>query len=516
MEYNITKDISFDVKAGITVFLVAIPLCLGIALASGVSPISGVISGIIGGIVVGFFSGSQLSVSGPAAGLVTVVLSAIAVLGSFDLFLMALVLAGIIQIVFGILKAGIIAHYIPYSVIKGMLAAIGVILIMKQIPHAVGFDKIFEGSEAFIQEDGSNTLSELFYLFDYLSAGAVIISIVSFLCLYVFDLESLKKYTFFRYMPGALVAIIVAAIMNQIFQWYFPDIALYQTHLVNIQNVDFDNLVGVLSFPSFEGLTNFQVYKFAFIIAIIGSIETLLCIEAADKLDPEKRITPTGKELKAQGMGNVLSGLIGGLPITSVIVRTSVNIENNAKSKLSTIIHGCLLILALFIGTSLINKIPLASLAVILIVTGYKLANEKLIRDMFKKGMSQFIPFMVTVLGVFFTDILIGVCCGLAVSIIFILRNYYNLQNFDLIADEKNKKYTYIFSSYTAFLSKAGIQKSLNALPGCSSVVLNFQKSKLVDAEIKEVIYDFIIQARSKSIEVEILENPNMSLNLTK
>jgi len=510
LQYEASKNLSYDIKAGVTVFLVAIPLCLGIALASGVPVISGMIAGVIGGIVVGALSGSPMSVSGPAAGLVAVVLAAITVLGSFQMFLLAVVFSGIIQIFFGYFKAGIIAHYIPYSVIKGMLAAIGIILICKQIPHAVGYDNNFEGSLSFIQEGGSNTLSELLHIINHISLGAIIIALISFFCLYLFSLKSFKKHSLFKYMPGALIAIIVAALLNKIFQLYIPGIALYGQHLVHVPNVDFNNLNSVLFFPDFNGLTNILVYKYAFIIAIIGSIETLLCIEAADKIDPEKRVTPTGKELKAQGIGNIVSGLIGGLPITSVIVRTSVNVENNAKSKVSTIIHGLLLTLSLFVGANLINQIPLASLAAILIVVGYKLVNEKLIRDMFHRGLSQFIPFIVTIAAVFFTDIFTGVLCGLIVSVIFILKSYYKLQNFELEQDVAGKKYSFIFSSYTTFLSKASIQKELNLIPNDHTVILSFEKARIIDSEIKEIIEDFLIHAKSNNIKVEINDRNGM------
>ena len=505
-EQAVFKHISYDAKAGITVFLIAIPLCLGISLASGVPPVSGIISGIIGGLVIGFLSGSNLSVSGPAAGLVSVVITALAVLGSFQLFLTAIMIAGVIQIIFGYARAGVIAHYIPYSVIKGMLAAIGLILIFKQIPHALAHDHLYEGSLDFFQKDGSNTITEFISMFKHFSLGPVIISFASFFGLYLFSRPILKKFKFFQIVPSALLIVIIAAVINILLKRYFPSIALAKDELVNIPTFSFDQFNQFFTFSHFQGFENILVYKYAFIIAIIGSIETLLSVEAADKLDPKKNVTPTSRELKAQGVGNILSGFFGGLPITSVIVRTSVNIENKAKTRFSTIIHGLLLLLSLFFAASLINTIPLAVLAVLLISVGYKLVNERLIKEMFQKGANQFIPFMVTLLCVFFTDILLGVLCGLIISIFFILRNYYTMQNFDLKHDESTLKYTFTFSSYTTFLSKAGIQQALNKIPKASEVILDFSRAIIIDAEIREMINDFKEKAHLSHIDVKLIK----------
>ena len=512
MAYRPATDLPADIKAGITVSLVAIPLCLGIALASDAPAISGIISGIIGGVIIGPMSGSRLSVSGPANSLIAVILSAVAVMGSFNMFLLSLVIAGIFQIILGLFRAGSFARYIPYSVIKGMLAAIGIIIILKQIPHAMGFDNVYEGSMEFFQKDGTNTISELLVLLNHFSPGAIIVTLVSFACLYIFSLPALKEYKFFRLIPGALAAIIISALINQAFQAFVPSLALYDSHLVNIPSVSLTNLEGIIMVPDFSALMNPLVYKYALIIAVIASIETLLSIEAIDKLDPQKRVTPTNRELKSQGVGNILAGLIGGLPITSVIMRSTVNLENDARSKLSTIVHGLCLILALVIGAELISSVPLASLAAILIVTGYKLTSEKIIREMFKRGWNKFLPFITTLVAVFFSNLLIGVLCGLLVSMIFILRQYHRTHQFQVVVDEKHHRYTFTFPVYLPFLSKASLHKSLSTIPAGSEVIIDLRQTTVIDDEVKEMLKDYITYARSIDTQVYIYQPGKIEL----
>ena len=505
------KNLSYDIKAGITVFLIAIPLCLGIAFASNAPLISGLVSGIVGGVLVGYLSGSRLSVSGPAAGLVTIVLSALVSLGSFQAFLLCVIFAGVIQIIFAFLRMDVFAHYIPNSVIKGMLAGIGVILITKQIPYAFGYSAEGIANESFIDMDGSNTIDHLFHLFNYISAGAVVISIVSITCILFFETKFVKNNKYLRFLPGSLVAIIIAIMLNSLFGLLSPSIQIVAHQLVSVPNLDLDTMHHTLIFPDFSQIYNPMVYMYALIIAIVATIETLLSIEAIDKLDHEKRVTPAARELKAQGIGNIVSGFLGGLPITSVIVRSSVNLENNAKSKISTMIHGVLLFAGLLIGTSLMNKIPLASLSVILIYTGYKLVNEKLLRQMYHSGVSQLIPFLLTLVFVFLTDILTGVALGLIVSLLFVVNRYYNLQKIRVL--DKGDEVVLILPSYTTFLSKPLIQKEFVQISEGKNILFDLTNSKYIDIEIKEVMQDLMVIAEANNKTVDI-KDPNNSFLL--
>lgn len=494
------QKLNLDIKAGISVFLVAIPLCLGIALASGVPILSGLIAGMIGGIVVGKLSGSHLSVSGPAAGLVAIILAATQELGSYNMVLTALALSGIIQIILGSLKAGIIAHYIPHSVVKGMLAAIGIILITKQIPYVFGHSSFFEGN----------------FSFSHLSYGVIIISVISFGLLYIISRDNIQKIKFFKFFPASLIVIIVGAAVNKLFMLVSPEFALSASSLVKIPNLFAEGgPANVMISPDVDAFKFLATYKYAVILAIVASIETLLCIEATDKLDPQKRVTSTSQELKAQGVGNFLSGLIGGLPITSVIVRSSVNIENNVQTKLSTIIHGLLLVLTVLIGSPLINTVPLASLGCILILVGYKLTSKKLIRDMFKQGSNQFIPFISTVIAILITDLLTGVFIGLTVAMFLILRNYYKMQCFDLVQVLNRKNYYQLtFSEYLTFLNKANLEKSLASIPNNSQIELDFSSTHMIDHEVKDMFEDFQIASTKRNINIVTKGNLNNRLKI--
>jgi carbonic anhydrase len=408
--------------AGIVVFLVALPLCLGIALASGAPLFSGIISGIIGGIVVGAISGSHTSVSGPAAGLAAVVLASITKLGAFEILLAAVLIAGAIQLVMGVARAGFIANYIPSNVIKGLLAAIGILLILKQIPHAIGYDANGADETSFIQANGENTFSAIAHAFNAITPGALVITLVSMLILVYWDKTPLKNI---KLLPAPLFVVVLGVALNLAFDRFFPALRIDPAHLVDIPPVDTGNLGAYLNFPDLAHFTNHDVWMVGFTIAIVASLETLLNIEAVDKLDPHKRETPPNRELIAQGVGNICAGLLGGLPVTSVIVRSSVNIQNDNRTKASTIFHGLLLLASVLVLAPALNQIPLAALAAILIVTGYKLAKVSLFRDMYKKGWSQFVPFAVTVAAIVLTDLLTGVLIGLAASLFYLMRSHF-------------------------------------------------------------------------------------------
>ncbi len=491
MNKNLFATIKSDLPAGIVVFLVALPLCLGIALASGAPFFSGMISGIIGGIVIGVMSNSHLSVSGPAAGLAAVVLASISKLGAFETFLLAVFIAGAIQLVLGFLKAGAIANYFPSSVIKGMLTAIGIIIILKQIPHAFGYDKDAEGDFKFIQLDGENTFSEVVNSINKIDLGATLICFISLAILILWERPFFKKKL--KLIPGGLVAVITAVLLNELFAKNGNSLAISGDQLVNVPVANsFNDFLGFFTLPDFSQLGNMQVYVVALTIAAVASIETLLCVEAVDKLDPEKRSTSPNRELVAQGVGNMASGLIGGIPITSVIVRSSANVNAQAKSKMSTIIHGLLLLICVTLIPSILNKIPLSALAAILLMTGYKLCNPALFKKMFEYGKYQWIPFVITVVATVFTDLLTGVGIGLGVSTLALL--YGNYKNSYFFHKEKHKEGEAILihlSEEVSFLNKASIKLTLEHLPQNSTVIIDAYDSQYIDHDVLELIRDF-------------------------
>lgn len=500
------KTLSSDLPASLVVFLVALPLCLGIALASGAPLFSGIIAGIVGGIVVGIFSGSPLGVSGPAAGLAVIVLSSIQELGSFEVFLYAVVIAGIIQFILGIAKAGIIGYYFPSSVIKGMLSGIGIIIILKQIPHVFGYDADPEGDLAFMQVDGHNTFSELFYMVNLISPGATIIAFVSLAILILWDRPFMKKNPIFNLVQGPLVAVIAGIVLHLLFK----DSSLYSLRgeqVVNIPVSDsLQGFFGQFTFPDFSQWDNPAIYVTAVTIAVVASLETLLCVEATDKLDPEKRITPTNRELLAQGAGNMLSGMIGGLPVTQVIVRSSANIQSGGKSKMAAIIHGILLLISAMIIPNILNLIPLASLAAILLVVGYKLAKPSVFKDVYSMGKAQFIPFIVTIIGIVFTDLLTGIALGMVVAVMHILWNNYKIPyHFETKDYEKNKMVKIELSEDVSFLNKAPIMRSLQELPEGIEVIIDASNTKNIHPDILEIIEDFQISAKSKNINIKLV-----------
>lgn len=503
---NYIKSLKNDLPAGLVVFLVALPLCLGIALASGAPLFSGLITGIVGGIVVGFLSGSQLSVSGPAAGLTVIVLTAINTLGSYEAFLLAVVFAGILQIIFGLAKAGTVANFFPSSVIKGMLAAIGIILILKQIPHAFGYDEDYVGDFAFEQGDKENTFSEILNLLSKSHPGAIFISLLSIVILVLWERPFMRKL---KLIPGPLVVVVAGITLNTFIFGSHGVYGLAGNHLVNIPIVhSTQEFLNLFVLPDFSQIMNKQVYFSAATIAIIASIETLLSTEAVDKLDPRKRVTPPNRELLAQGTGNIISGLLGGIPMTAVIVRGSANVNSGAKTKTSAIFHGFLLLFSFLLIPVTINQIPLAALAAILLMTGYKLNKLSLYKEMYKAGYDRFIPFLVTIIAIVFTDLLIGIGIGMAVSVsILLMRNMNNTYSFNKELDEKNKLHI-VLSEEMSFLNKGSIQKTLMELPEGTQVIIDGSKSKYIDYDVLEVIYDFCENARYKKVNVELINIP--------
>jgi len=514
------KHLNKDIPASIVVFFVAIPLCLGIALASGAPLFSGLIAGIIGGIIVGAISGSHIGVSGPAAGLAVIVLAAINSLG-YEAFLVAVVLGGVIQIIFGLLRAGIIGYYFPSSVIKGMLTGIGIIIILKEIPYFFGFDKNPEGDFSFFQIDGENTFSEIFNTISGIISGnyhksATLIALIGMGILILWNNVLSKKGKFFQLVQGPLVAVVVGIIYYVLTKG--SGLNLESEHLVAVPVPDsFEAFLGQFNFPDFGAIGNPKVWITGFTIALVASLETLLCVEATDKLDPEKRVTPTNRELLAQGTGNMISGFIGGLPITQVIVRSSANIQSGGKTKASAIIHGFLLLISVILIPHLLNMIPLSVLAAILFLVGYKLAKPALFKTMWNLGWKQFVPFIVTILGIVFIDLLWGIGLGLVVGIVIILIKSYQNSHFLHIEETHEGKKDIVkmtLAEEVTFFNKGAILKELDSLPEDSYLELDVRKTRYLDNDIIEILEDFSTKAKNRSIDIKlisergIVENP--------
>lgn len=504
---NMFKEIKSDLPASIVVFFVAVPLCLGIALASGAPLFAGIIAGIVGGIVVGVASGSPLGVSGPAAGLAVIVLSSIAAIGSWPAFLLAVVLAGILQLFMGFAKAGFIAYFFPNSVIKGMLTGIGLLIILKQIPHAVGYDKDAEGDFSFFQADGGTTLSSLTDAFNTLTPGAVLISVVALVILIFWDKVLIKKHKIFQIIQGPIVVVMLGIVMNYLYRSGTLNFSLADDQVVRLPVAkSLGDFFSFFTFPDFSAITNFKVWEVAVVLAIVASLETLLCVEATDKLDPYKRVTPTNRELKAQGLGNMVSGLIGGLPVTQVIVRSTANITFGGKTKMSAILHGVFLLISAITIAGVLNMIPLASLAAILIIVGYKLAKPALFIQMYKLGWEQFIPFAATVVGILATDLLKGITIGVLFGIFYTLRHSYRNSHHmkDTITTEEGKEVHHlVLAEEVSFFNKANVIKALDEIPANSKVIIDFSKSKSVAHDVLELIHNYEINARTKNITVE-------------
>ncbi|MEQ9593100.1 MAG: SulP family inorganic anion transporter [Cyclobacteriaceae bacterium] len=498
---NWRHNIANDFVSSVVVFLVALPLCLGIALASGAPLAGGLIAGAIGGMIVGSLSGSSVSVTGPAAGLTTIVLAGITQFG-YPAFLFSVVLAGIIQLTLGFLRAGSLGHFFPDSVIKGMLAAIGLILILKQIPHAIGDDLDFIGDMAFLQADGRNTFTEIWQSLRQINKGIFFVSALSLIVLIAWARPSFQRFRFFRLIPSALMVVVMGIVINLIYRHFFPSMAIGATHLAAVPIIaEAGGLKSFFTFPDFSVITNSDIYTLAFTIAIVASLETLLSIEASDKLDPSKRITPLNRELKAQGVGNALSGLLGGLPVTSVIVRSTANVTAGGKTKFSTISHGVLLTVCVLIIPQILNMIPLASLAAVLLVLGYKLTKPSLYKEMYARGWSQFIPFIITVLAILVTDLLIGVLIGILVGVVFVM-----LTNFteSVVLVQHNNNYMIKFIRDASFLNKRSLKNKLSSIPDSSHIVIDGDAVKFIDADIIETLRDFVQSAPLREQDVEI------------
>ena len=522
------KSLKNDLPASIVVFFVALPLCLGIALASGAPLFSGLIAGIVGGIVVGFLSGSEIGVSGPAAGLAAIVLTAITALGGWENFLVAVVLGGAIQIAFGLLRLGIIGYYFPSSVIKGMLTGIGVIIILKQIPYFFGIDKNPEGDFAFLQIDGENTLTELLKTLNALFSGnfdkgATIIAIIAMAILILWSNVLSSKGKFFQLVQGPLVAVVVGII------FYFitkdGDLALTAEHLVSVPVPEsISDITSLLAFPNFAVITQADVIITGFTIALVASLETLLCVEATDKLDPQKRVTPTNRELLAQGTGNIVSGLIGGLPITQVIVRSSANIQSGGRTKASAIIHGFFLLISVVTIPQILNYIPLSVLAAVLFIVGYKLAKPSTFKAMYNGGWMQFVPFIITVLGIVFLDLLKGIGLGLAVGIFIVLfksfKNSHFLHKEGEDVDDGKIKMT--LAEEVTFFNKAAILKELDRIPADSMLELDVSNTRYLDNDIIEILEDFAVKAKERNINIRLysergtVDNPESFIDFFK
>lgn len=500
-----------DAPAGVVVFFVAVPLCLGIALASGAPLFSGLIAGIVGGILVGVLSGSPLGVSGPAAGLAVIVAGAIETLGSFEAFLVAVVLGGVMQIGLGIARAGVLAYFFPSAVIKGMLTGIGLLIILKQIPHAVGWDADPEGDFSFFQSDGENTLTEIVRAFEHIDTSATFVAIVALGILILWDKVLIHRGRIFQLVQGPLVAVCFGIA----YQWatlrFAPEWALASSHLVQVPEPrSLAEASTLLTSPDWSRIGDPTIWVTAITIAIVASLETLLCVEATDKLDPEKRVTPTNRELLAQGVGNVASGLIGGLPVTQVIVRSSANIQSGAQTKNAAVIHGLLLLVAVLFLASILNLVPLAVLASILFIVGYKLAKPELFAAMYKLGPAQFVPFIVTIAAILLTDLLTGVLLGLAIGVFVVLhRNYTNSHSVvvDKSDDETSGHIVRLqLAEQVSFLSRGALLRELSAIPNGSHVVVDLSRTISIDYDVLEIIRDFEESANRRDLTVQRIQ----------
>ena len=506
---SLFSTIGQDAPAGLVVFLVALPLCLGISLASGAPLLAGVVSGIVGGVLVSLLSGSQLSVSGPAAGLTVVVLSAIASLGSWPAVLAATMVAGVIQLLLGVARAGIIALYFPGTVIKGMLAAIGIILILKQLPHFLGADTDYFEDMKFLQINGQNTFSAIGAAFRALSPGSVLVGVVSLALLLLWDSAPMRRLAWVRLVPGALVAVLAAVAVNQLLHNLAPAWQVRPEHLVKLPVLtSLGQLAGEMTFPDFDALRRPATYSVAFTIAIVASLETLLSVEAVDNLDPQKRHTPPNRELLAQGAGNLVSGLLGGLPITAVIVRSSANIAAGSQSRLSAFIHGLLLLTSLLFLGAILNLIPLAALAAVLLLVGFKLTKPALYRAQWRLGWAQFGPFIITIAAVLFTDLLKGVSIGLVLGFFFILKDNARAGSHlrrDAVGDAEDPSHLHLrLPEHVSFLNKASIVTTLEQLPTGSRVILDGTRTTAIDHDVLEAIEAFRQAAPARGIDLEL------------
>ena len=489
-----------DLPAGLSVFFVALPLCLGIAMASGVPLYAGLLSGIVGGVLVALLSGSALGVSGPAAGLTTLVAAAIASMGRYELFLLSVIIAGAFQLILGLLKLGGIANYFPSSVIKGMLAAIGIILISKQIPVALGYNHPNFWTSGFLHLFSSTDVSHTFYTFSkQITTGAFLVSMV---CLGILIYFHTHKNKSLKMIPAPLLVVLVGVLVNSLFMFFNQEGLFRNTQLVNIPENIFDSIV----FPDFsKAFSSTKIWENGLMIGLLATLETLLCVEAVDKLDKHNRITPVNRELIAQGIGNMVCGLIGAIPITAVVVRGSANIDAGGKTKLSAFTHGIFLLLAVLFVPFLLNKIPYATLAAILLLTGYNLAKPKLFFSMWSLGLKQFLSFIITIFVILATDLLVGVSIGLLLSVYFIVQENFKSE-FKIVYKKEFEIDVYILKLNTSvtFLNKVKFRKTLDEIPPYSVLHIDGSDSEFIDHDILEIISEFHNKAHDKHIEIHL------------
>ncbi|MGZ8216388.1 SulP family inorganic anion transporter [Methylomagnum sp.] len=494
------QNLAHDIPAGIVVYLVALPLCLGIAMASGAPLLSGIVAGLVGGLVVSLASGSQLSVSGPAAGLTVIVLQAIVTLGGFQNFLVAVMLAGLIQLALGYLKAGAIGAYFPSSVIKGMLSAIGLILIMKQLPHAVGYGADLVGEETYSPQTPQGAFTELFDALQAISPGATVVSGVAILIMLLWESRLLQRFRPLALIPGPLVAVTWGVLFNIFSEG--TAFAIAPQHLVTLPDIQgVGDFVGNLTHPDFSQLANPAVYTVAVTMAIIASLETLLSLEAVDKLDPLKRVAPTNRELKAQGLGNLISGLLGGLPLTAVIVRSSANVNAGGRTKMACFVHGILLLLSVGFLARYLNTIPLAVLAAILLLTGYKLAKPALAVAMYRQGINQFVPYIVTVGAILATDLLKGIAVGIACGLFYVVKANFHAA---ISLTRSGNHYLLRLRKDVSFLNKALLRDMLDRVEPDGDLIIDGTHADFIDQDILETLRDFLKAAPDRDITVQV------------
>lgn len=498
-----------DLPASIVVFLVALPLCLGIAVASGAPVLSGLIAGIVGGIAVGFASGSPLMVSGPAAGLTTIVIAGIAQVGGFPRFLPAVILAGMLQIALGAARAGVIGYYFPSAVIKGMLAAIGLTLILKQIPHAVGYDADFEGDFAFVSPSGENTFGAIGEALQQIQPGAVVVALVGVALMVLWPKTPMARI---KLLPAPLIAVLLGVGINELLLALEPSFAIRGTHLVSLPTGGLSGIASQVTRPDWSALGDQQVWMLAITLGIVASLESLLSLEATNKLDPLKRDGSANRELLAQGMGNMLSGFFGGLPVTGVIVRSSANVDAGARTRLSAIIHGLWLIIAVIALGAALNRIPLAALASILLVTGYKLSTPALWKSAWRLGWSHFIPFAITIVAILFTDLLRGIGIGLVVGIGFIIAEHMRRPALIKVSPPGAILTRYVLPDQVTFLSKAKLSETLESFTPGSRVEIDGRKTSRFDYDALEVLLEFRKTAENRNIDYRLVGIPDAEL----
>jgi MFS superfamily sulfate permease-like transporter len=493
-------SIKRDFPASILVFLVALPLCLGIAVASGASPMTGLLTGVIGGIVVGFLSGSHVSISGPAAGLTVIVLDAIGSLGSFSAFQTAVVIAGVFQLILGLLKAGVLGSFFPSSVIKGMLSSIGLILILKQFPKTLGYEFDFEGSDQFDEGGGHNTFTDIVQALSQIHIGALMVSASALAVMLAWDSWLVKRRPAFRVVPGALLAVVVGAGACVLIGRVTPEYALLEKHFVNLSMGG--RVAGwgsALSWPAWSAFMDIKTYGVALMIAVVASIETLLSIQATDKIDLYHRRTPLNRELLAQGAGNLLSGALGGLPITSVVARSSANVIAGGKTRMSGVLHGFWLFLCVLLIPGVLSLIPLSSLAVVLMLVGYKLIHPSIIRGVYQKGLTQFVPFLVTIVSVLLTNLLTGVAIGFVVGMLCIL--FTNFRNAIHVTKDGAEILIRLRNNAT-FLNKSVLELAFEEIPDGASVLIDGTSAQFIDHDLIEMIDEFVAQGPTRGIQV--------------